>query len=165
MRLPIIVSAALLTSVSLNAPVMSQLPTQEAQSPAIANNLNFDQLIINRRLWNQQNIHSYRYTLSRSCFCVEEARSPVVIEVRNGITTSITSADTGMPVNREYFQKYDTVLKLFLLIRDAIARGASNLSVQYDPILGYPTQINIDYDSLIADEEEYLTIENFEKIN
>ncbi|MDM9382853.1 DUF6174 domain-containing protein [Chlorogloeopsis sp. ULAP01] len=164
MRLPIIVSVALLTSVSLSTPVMSQLPVQVVQLPAIAN-LNFDQLIINRRLWNQQNIYSYRYTLSRSCFCIPEARGPVVIEVRNGIATSITSVDTGMPVNREYFQKYDTIPQLFVLIRDAIARGASNLSVQYDPILGYPTQINIDYDSQIADEEEYLTIESFEKIN
>ncbi|MBW4607427.1 MAG: hypothetical protein KME22_09430 [Hassallia sp. WJT32-NPBG1] len=27
---------------------------------------------------------------------------------------------------------------------------------------GYPTKINIDYDSQIADEEEFLTIENLQ---
>ena len=51
------------------------------------------------------------------------------------------------------------------MIKDAIATNASSLTVKYDPKLGYPTQINIDYDQQMADEESYLTIEKLEAIN
>jgi hypothetical protein len=121
------------------------------------------QLKINRDLWNQQNLSNYRYTLTNSCFCISEARGPVVIEVRNGKMTSITNAATNQPANPELFQKYDTIPKLFDLIGDAIAKEVDSLTVEYNPTLGYPTQINIDFSSQIADEELFLTIENLQK--
>jgi hypothetical protein len=160
-RLPIVIGAGLVMSLSLNTPIMSQSPIQVAQSEESANS-NSGQLKINQRLWNEQNIVNYRYTLTRSCFCTDEARGPVVIEVRNGRTASVTSVATGQSVNPEFFQKYDTIPRLFDLIRDALAKKASSLTVQYNSQLGYPTQINIDYDSQIADEEEFLTIENLQ---
>ncbi|MFN6563807.1 MAG: DUF6174 domain-containing protein [Nostoc sp. ChiSLP01] len=165
MRLSIIISSSLLllAGLSLNLPVMSQPPVEVAQLAA-NNNLAQRRLKFNRNLWNKQNISNYRYTFSNGCFCIPEARGPVIIEVRNGQTKSITSVATGQPVNPEFFQKYNTIPKLFNVIQDAIARRASNLDVNYSPRLGYPTQINIDYNSQIADEEIYLTIENFEQI-
>ncbi|MBH8551628.1 hypothetical protein I8751_04410 [Nostocaceae cyanobacterium CENA357] len=163
MRLPIIISAALLLSVGLNVPVMSQTSMEMLQSPT-NNNLNFRRLKFNRHLWNQQNISNYRYTFSNGCFCIPDARGPVIIEVRNGQTTSITSVATGLPVDGQFFQQYNTIPKLFNVIQDAINRRAYSLNVQYDARLGYPTQIDIDYNAQIADEELYLTIENFEEI-
>ncbi len=161
-RLPIVIGAGLLMSLSLHTPVISKSPIVVAQSSAKSQN-DSQQLKTNQRLWNQKNISNYRYTLSRSCFCTAEARGPVIIEVRNGRTTSVTSVATGQPVNPELFQKYDTVPRLFNLIKDAINRNAYNLDVKYNPTLGYPTQINIDYKSQVADEEEYLTIENLQQ--
>ncbi|MFS0518240.1 DUF6174 domain-containing protein [Nostoc sp. UIC 10607] len=164
MRLPIIISAGLLLSFGLNLPVMSKSPIEIAQSPTKNNNLDLRRLQFNRHLWNQQNISNYRYTFSNGCFCIPDARGPVVIEVRNGQTTSITSVATGQVVNPEFFQNYKTIPKLFNVIQDAINRQAFSLNVSYSPGLGYPTQIEIDYNSQIADEEIYLTIENFEEI-
>jgi hypothetical protein len=115
-------------------------------------------------LWNKKNISNYRYTLSNSCFCIPEARGPVVIEVRNGQTTSITLIATSQPVDPQLFQQYNTIPKLFNVIQDAINRRASSLNVRYDPRFGYPTQIDIDYNTQLADEEVYLSIENFEEI-
>ncbi|BAY22191.1 hypothetical protein NIES2100_19540 [Calothrix sp. NIES-2100] len=162
MRLPIIISAGLLIFSGLNLPVMSQPPIEIAQAP-IRTNLNQRRLEFNRRLWEKQNIVNYRYTFSNGCFCIPDARGPVVIEVRNGKTKSITSVETGQPVNNpEYFQNYNTVPKLFNVIQDAIARQAFSLDVNYSARYGYPTQINIDYNAQIADEELYLTIENFQ---
>lgn len=160
MRLLIVISAGLIMSLSLNAPVISQSPKQVAQSPLFTNS-NLRQLRINRRLWNQQNISNYRYTLSNSCFCLPEVRGPVVIEVRNGITTSITKADTGEPVNSELLQKYGTIPKLFDLILNAIASRQS-ITVEYNPTLGYPTQINIG--NLAADAGIFTTVDNLEEI-
>lgn len=163
MRLPVVINIGLMLFLGLNTPVLSQSPIHRAQSPAVTN-LNLRRLQFNRNLWNQRNISNYRYTLSNSCFCLPDARGPVVIEVRNGQTTSITSVATDQPVDPQLFFAYDTIPKLFDVIQDAIKRRAYSLNVRYNPRLGYPTQLDIDYSSQIADEEVYLTIENFEII-
>lgn len=161
LRWPVVISAALLMPLTLNLPAISQPILQTTQKAA---GKDFRQLRINRKLWNEQNIQNYRYTLSNSCFCIPEARGPVVITVQNGITTSITTT-TGEPVsNPEFFERYKTIPKLFNVIADAIARRADNIDVQYNSALGYPTQISIDYSFQQADEELFLTIENFQEL-
>ncbi len=163
MRLLATISATLLLSLAFNVPVMSQSISQIAESPAKSNS-NVRQLKFNRRLWNQKNVYNYRYTISNSCFCIPDARGPVVIEVRNGQTVSVTSVATGQPVDPQFFQTYNTIPKLFDVIEDAIKRRAYSLNVRYNARFGYPTQIDIDYNSQIADEEIFLTIENFQLI-
>jgi hypothetical protein len=135
----------------------------EGETPTIERS-NAEQLQQNRKLWRSENISSYRYTLRVGCFCIPEVTQPVVVEVRNGRVTSITAANSGKPVNREYFKQYNSIPKLFNLVRSAIAKDVNRLSVTYHPSLGYPTQISIDYDAQMADEEQYLTIENLEVI-
>ena len=135
----------------------------EGKTPTLERS-NAARLQQNRQLWRNQNLSSYRYTLRISCFCGPDVTQPVVVEVRNGRVTSITAANTGNPVNPEYFKQYNSVPKLFNLIQNAIAQDVNRLSVTYHPTLGYPTQINIDYNAQIADEERYLTIENLEVI-
>jgi hypothetical protein len=117
-----------------------------------------------QQLWAKQNISNYRYTLRRSCFCLPKATEPVTIAVRNGKVTSMVAVSNGGPVNREYFTKYDSIAKLFEIVEDAIARRAYRVFVSYHPTLGYPTQINIDYDQMMADEELYITIENLQPL-
>ncbi|MBR8832568.1 MAG: hypothetical protein DSM106950_00620 [Stigonema ocellatum SAG 48.90 = DSM 106950] len=157
-----IIAMGFVIFLGLNAPVMSQSPLPISQSPLVADST-LGELRINRRLWNQQKISNYRYTLTNSCFCIPEFRGPVIIEVRNGITTSITSADTGQPVNSELLQKYDTIPKLFNLIQATINRGESSLSVKYNRKLGYPTQINIG--NLAADAGIFTTVEDLQEID
>jgi Family of unknown function (DUF6174) len=166
MRLPIVISATLLLSLGLNLPMMAQTTVDTAEARhGTNNNLNLRRLKFNRYLWQQANIFNYRITVSNSCFCTPDARGPVVIEVRNGQAISITSVATGQAVDPQLFQRYSTIPKLFNVIQDAIIiREAFNLDVSYNPRLGYPTQINIDYDPQIADEEIFLTIENFQEI-
>ncbi|MDF5736240.1 MULTISPECIES: DUF6174 domain-containing protein [unclassified Nostoc] len=164
MRLPIAISALLVASLGLNAPVMSQPLIQVAQTPALTS-FTFEQFKINYKLWRRQRIPNYRYEFTRSCFCFPKATEPVIIEVRNGVTTSITSNETGLPVDGQLFQKYNTIPKLFNIIKNALIKKAANLTVQYAPIIGYPTQINIDYNSQIADDEIFFTIKNLQKIN
>ncbi|MEH2259130.1 DUF6174 domain-containing protein [Nostoc sp.] len=165
MRLPILISATLLLSLGLNLTAISETTAEKAQyQTQTNNNLNSRRLRFNKRLWEQANIYNYRITVSNSCFCIPDARGPVVIQVRNGQTTSITSVATGKPVNPQFFQKYDTIPELFNVIQDAINRKAFNLDVEYNAKLGYPTKINIDYNSQIADEEIFLTIENFQEL-
>ena len=133
-----------------------ETPTAERSNAA--------QLQQNRRLWRNQNISSYRYTLRLGCNCLLEVTQPVVIEVRNGKVTSMVAANSGKPVNPEYFKNYNSIPRLFDVVHAALSKKAQRLSVTYHPTLGYPTQINIDYDQQMADEELYLTIDNLEVI-
>lgn len=161
MRLPISIGAILVGSLSLNAPVMSVPPTHGAK--AEITNSNLTQLTINRQLWNQKKIKNYSYKLSNNCFCLPDFRGPLIIEVRDGITKSITNAQTGKPVDSKLLGQYSTIPKLFNLIRNTINSGESELTVVYNPQLGYPTQINIR--NLAADAGIFTTISNFEVLH
>ncbi|MEH1872843.1 DUF6174 domain-containing protein [Nostoc sp.] len=158
MRLPIAIGTILVASFSFNVPVMSVPPTHGVKTEI--NNSNLTLLRTNRQLWNRQKINNYRYKLSNDCFCIPDFRGPIIIEVRNGITKSITNAQTGKPVSSELLQQYSTIPKLFNLIQNTINSGESQLTVAYNPKFGYPTQINIG--NLAADAGVFTTISNFE---
>jgi hypothetical protein len=135
----------------------------EGKSPNNANSA-LEKLRRNQQLWLQQNIRNYRYRLQVSCHCLPSITQPVVIEVHNGVTTSIKAVNKGIRIEPEFFKNYKSIDKLFRLVQKAIAEKAHRIDVTYHPTLGYPTQINIDYDAQMADEELYLTIDNFEVI-
>ncbi|MDZ8187985.1 MAG: DUF6174 domain-containing protein [Nostoc sp. ChiSLP02] len=162
MRSLIAISSSLLLFLGLNAPAISVPPTQIVQAQN-SNSLNWKKFKIYHQLWRQQRISNYRYEFTRSCNCLPKATEPVIIKVNNRMTTSITYKQTKQPADPELFRQYNTIPKLFDIIRDALIRRAANLTVQYDPVLGYPTQINIDYDSQIADDEIFLSISNLRK--
>jgi hypothetical protein len=163
MRLPVAISTILVASLSLNAPALSEQTIQVVQAPTFTS-FNWERFKINYRLWRQQKISNYSYEFTRSCNCSPKTTVPVIIEVSNGIPTSITDKGTGEPADTALFQRYDTIPKLFNIIKEALVRRAANLTVQYDPILHYPTQINIDYDSEITDDEIFITISNLQPI-
>ncbi|MBE9227909.1 hypothetical protein IQ264_21025 [Phormidium sp. LEGE 05292] len=121
-----------------------------------------EELRKNQELWVKQKLKNYRYILQVSCFCPPNITQPVIIDVRSGKTSSITPQTSRNIVNRELFQKYDSIDKLFEIIRSALAKNAHRVDVKYHPTLGYPTQISIDYDKLMADEELFLTINKLE---
>ena len=134
------------------------------KTPTAQNSNATQQLQRSKQLWAKPKISNYRYTLRRSCFCLPKSTEPVSIAVRNGKVTSMVAVSNGQPVNREDFAKYDSIAKLFNIVEDAIAKKAHQLSVTYHPTLGYPTQINIDYDQMMADEELYITVENLQPL-
>lgn len=112
--------------------------------------------------WQAQQIVSYSYGLSVSCFCLDDALQPVVITVTDGETTAIVKAEDGAPAAAEFFEAYNTVEKLFALIQQAIDEGAAEITVTYDPTLGYPTEIKLDGNTQIADDERFLTMSDLQ---
>jgi hypothetical protein len=48
------------------------------------------ELTSHEKLWNDRGINNYDYTLERQCFCPEDWRGPVNIQVRNGTAVSVT---------------------------------------------------------------------------
>lgn len=111
--------------------------------------------------WQAHKIKDYRYTLKIDCFCVPEVRQPVVIEVHNGQTVSITSAESGVRVDSEFFESVNTIAKLFDLVRAAIEHKAAIVSVSYNSPFGYPEKIYIDRIKEAVDEEISYTVTDF----
>lgn len=119
----------------------------------------------NEKLWQSQNLTNYDFTLERQCFCPEDWRGPVNIQVRGGKATSVTYPSTGATAGAEKFGDVGTIEKLFGIIRDAyegknaFEQKAETVNVTYHPEKGYPLTILIDVSTMIADEEQGYTVE------
>lgn len=124
-------------------------------------------LTASENLWKAQNLRNYDFTLQRNCFCPEDIRGPVNIQVRNGAAVNITYADSGANVTGGKFDHADTIDKLFTILKDAytgrneFSQKADSVNVTYDARLGYPTDFFIDVSQTIADEEQGYTVTNF----
>lgn len=120
------------------------------------------QLRTHRRLWDEAKITEYRYTLKVGCFCPPEVVAPVIAHVRDGQPVSLTYKESGAAVASTFLANYDTMDELFRVIESAIDSRADMIKVAYDPELGYPKTIGIDYDKRAVDDETSWTISNVE---
>jgi hypothetical protein len=122
----------------------------------------------NREKWEAQNIDHYRYTVVVTCFCIF-AGAEVTYEVQNGQVVNQTvqphpdrQIDTAEI--EEYYQQYNTIEKVFGFLEQATDE-ADEVTVEYDPTYGYPTEISIDYVKEAIDDELYLSLKNLEPLS
>ena len=124
------------------------------------------ELTTSEKLWKDQGLRNYDFTLQRDCFCPEDWRGPVNIQVRNGAAVSVTYVSSGAVVTEGKFDKADTVDKLFTILKNAydgkgdFEQKAATINVTYNPQKGYPTTFYIDVSQTIADEEQGYTVTN-----
>lgn len=114
-----------------------------------------------RQRWASERPAAYDYTLSVSCFCIQDVTRPVVIVVNGTSVVSRTYADTGAPVPAQWATTFPSIDGLFEKIASATAAHAATLDVTYDATRGFPTHIAIDYVAQIADDEIVYTIRDF----
>jgi hypothetical protein len=93
-----------------------------------------------RAAWVARKINDYRYQLQISCFCGSEITRPVIIEVRAGVTATVTDVETGKPVTNKYL--YPTITGLFDAAISERSKGGS-VSVSYDRALGTPARLEV----------------------
>ena len=115
-----------------------------------------------RAKWVQRNVTSYRLTYRRDCFCGAEFTTPTDIEVRSGGIAAANYSDRDDPIPGYVQEGLPTVEALFAIIEDAIARDGDLIEVTYDPLLGYPRRIAIDFRFSRADDEVAHSVLNFE---
>jgi len=124
------------------------------------------ELTKNEKLWKDKGLSNYDFTLERLCFCPEDWRGPVNIQVRNGAVVSSTYVSDGSTVTEGKFDNADTIDKLFTILKDAYAgkgdfeQEADTIDVTYDSQMGYPMIFYIDVSQLMADEEQGYTVTN-----
>ena len=120
----------------------------------------------NRQKWEDQRISHYRFNLSIGCFCAFRSQMPLTIEVQDGKIVSMETAD-GSPIDeniRATFEEAGTVENLFALIEAAQQNGADELTVEYDPTYGFPSQISIDPIQNATDDEISYSVEKFQAL-
>jgi hypothetical protein len=105
----------------------------------------------NMEKWAESGIEDYRFRFKRLCFCVFV--DLVEIEVVDGEIVSVVVVETGEPPHTDIMDTFLTIDGIFAEIRDAIDRDAFSPSVTYHETLGYPTEVDIDYEENTVDEE------------
>jgi hypothetical protein len=75
------------------------------------------------------------------------------VEVLNGEIISATVTATGEQPHEAVADHVLTIDDIFAEIQDAMDRNAHSLTVEYHGTLGYPMEVDIDYDENVADEE------------
>lgn len=112
-----------------------------------------------RERWAVEEIRSYRYTFSKSCECIPGFVGPVHITVRDDVVTSMEPVAGSDSVPADLWSAFDTVGEMFALIRTAIDDEAHQFEAEYDPELGYPTRISLDFDQQMVDDELVIRVE------
>ena len=117
-----------------------------------------------RVLWNEQGLRDYTFDARRICFCGVEATGPMRVVVRGGEVMSVTRVENGEQVAVNFAGLWPSIEGIFAVVQDAIDRDAHSLRVEYDAELGFPTEIDIDYDEMTVDEEQGFRIEGVEPL-
>ena len=112
-----------------------------------------------RQRWRAQDLHTYAFTMQRSCFCVNTR--PLFVVVLSDTVAGVVDLQTGQSLDR---QLGETVDGLFTFIQNAIARPAQKIQVTYDPTKGFPTEIDYDGAAQIADDEIFFRISDVHPI-
>lgn len=129
-------------------------------------NQNQSELDQNWQKWQDANISYYRYKLAISCFCVFSQDMPLIIEVQDGQVVSVEYS-TGNEIDaasREYFQRFETIDRLFEQLQKDIGGEADEVVVTYNETYGFPEEVKIDYVLEATDDEIWLTISDFEPL-
>jgi len=106
-----------------------------------------------RAKWARQQITSYNLVYRRDCFCGIEFVTPTYIEVRAGGISTARYSESDAPLPLWVQDRLPTVEALFDIVDNALDREVDLLEVVYDPALGYPRRIAIDYRFSTADDE------------
>lgn len=114
------------------------------------------ELAAGRAKWRAAALSNYEYGYRKFCECHPDSPPETVVTVRAGQVVGVRHRPVGftneVQAEQRNLQFYWTVDGLFELVDAALARGA-NVRASYDPKLGYPTQVYIDYDAnFIGDE-------------
>lgn len=115
-----------------------------------------------RARWEAAGLTAYLYEYSRQCECGPEMLRPARLEVQGGSVTRVTFLDNAQTLENPPADAFPTIDDLFDHIEEAVRMDAASLVVTYDPTLGYPTLISVDYRRDIADDEFVIRASNLE---
>ena len=108
------------------------------------------ELDASQAIWMEQGLDEYGFRFKRDCFCFGEYVREVILRVEDGKVISATDTETHLGFDVNLFL---SVEEIFAELQRAIDYPANAISAEFDPESGYPTNVYIDLDIRIADEE------------
>ena len=115
------------------------------------------ELDLARAKWESQGIDTYEYRFSNACECLPETSGPIIITVVNDEVTATRRPEDAAGLPPRDGGPAPTIPELFETVQSAIHEGADSITVEYDEEFGFPTQLYIDWDAGLADEETIYT--------
>jgi hypothetical protein len=106
-----------------------------------------------RQRWQAQNLHTYAFTLQRSCFCANI--HPLYVLVLSDTVAGVIDLQTGETADR---QLGETVDGLFTFVQNAIDHHAHLIRADYDDVKGFPIEIDYDGEAQVADDEIFYRV-------
>ncbi len=120
-----------------------------------------DELTANRDRWEAAGIASYEYRYEKACDCHRDTPAETIVTVESGLVVGVRydrdDYRTEIPVAEDNYRWFRTIDDLFALV-EAASQSAATLRVAYEPELGYPAYIYIDYDQAMVGEEVELRV-------
>jgi hypothetical protein len=138
-----------------------------AGAPAAADEAALARLEAARALWQAAQSGDYRYGYQKYCDCNREEPPVTVVTVAGGEIDEVFhlhgDSDREVPARDGSLDLYWTVDDLFDKLASAYARDAV-VRAEYEPDLGYPTSLYIDYDPGFVGDETDLRLTRFEPL-
>lgn len=106
-----------------------------------------------RRLWAARGPDAYVFTYELNCFCGGPGIPPARITVVDGRVTGVLLPATDVRVPDEELADYPTVPDLFDDVEAWLARDPVSARTLYDPTLGHPVDVFVDFEAHVIDEE------------
>jgi len=136
-------------------------------APFVAYGDDRDALDEHRRLWEQASIDAYVYAYQKYCECHPETPPETYVTVRDAKVVDVRHQPFGfdhyVQAEPRNFEWYWTIDDLFDLVGNALERG-SDLRVEFDAALGFPTYVFIDHDANLIGDEVDVRVTKLERL-
>ena len=113
--------------------------------------------------WIANFIRDYEYVVRKECYCGWGGIA-VRVTVLDDYVVALTRESTGEVISLAYASEFPSIDGLFARIQHALDRRAWRVEASYDSRYGFPTDVWIDYDRRVADEEEGYTVLAFREL-
>ena len=119
-----------------------------------------------RQLWQSQQVENYKWNERLSCFCAGVLEWDLF--VKDNLKEKVEFDEINLHQGQTYdniLEKAKTVEEAFGFIETLLSKEIASLIIEYDDQYGFPTEVNIDFDFQIADDETVYLYKGFEIIN
>lgn len=117
-----------------------------------------------RERWEARGPASYAFTYELNCFCGGPGSAPVRITVTEGRVTGAYVPDEDRQVPEDELADHPTVGDLFRSVSEWLERDPVSARTVFDPTLGHPLDVFVDFRSNVIDEELGFRVRDLEAL-
>ena len=113
--------------------------------------------------WNAHSLSSYEFEIENRCYCTIHGNFRVT--VRDNRIVDVFDLKYGIHLPEEVYQRYAlfrTISGLFDQLDTIRLSNPQKLEVSFDPTYGYPTEVAVDGDRGVTDDELVYYVRNLE---